>query len=174
MPRSHKPRKRYVPKHARLDAHLVAVDRIATLLPHQQQELTGPTKAALEAFRRGLGDADHWCNLADACNVGEALAGLRIGGDALLPIFAAAQTALAAVHARRQAGGSWTLRGTEISALDEGWYWAAWQLTQASQGEVFDAVQTVKRRVQGALAGSAGGGVTVCVGGLGRSQGAAC
>lgn len=170
MPRSSKPRKSYRPAGVRMDAHLHAVDRIATLLPHQRQQLAGPTAAALELFRRGAGSRAAWCDLADACNVAEALAQMHIGGEPLLPAIHAAQAALAAVHQRQAQRASWTLRGQEITALDEVCYWHAWQLEQATQGELHDAVQQVKRRTAGALAGAAGPGTVVCVGGLGATK----
>lgn len=166
MPRPSRPRKSYRPRTVRLDAHLHAVDRIATLLPHQREQLARPTAAALDAFRRGAGSVAHWRDLADACNVAEALAELHIGGAPLLPAIQAAQAALAAVHGRHAQRGSWTLRGQEITALDEACYWHAWQLEQATQGELHDAIERVRRRTAGALAGSVGAGTVVCVGGL--------
>ena len=173
MPRNRKPRKRYRPGALRLDAHLYAVDRIATLLPEQRQRLAGPTAAAVDAFRLGRGGPNHWLNLADAFNVGEALAKAHIGGEPLVPIFAAAKAALASVHARQQLRDSWTLRAAELQALDDAAHWHTWQLDLASQGELQDAVQRVKRRSAGALAGNVGAGTTVCVGGLGRRDEAA-
>lgn len=170
MPGTRKPAKQHRPRLPRLDAHLHAVDRVATLLPSQQTELSAPMQAALDAFRQGRGDRNRWCDLADACNVGEALALAHIGGQPLLPIFAAAQAALAAVHGRQQQRGSWTLRGEEIHAIDEACYWHRWQLGQASQGELHDAIEAVKRRVSAALAGSVAPGTTVCRGGLGGGQ----
>lgn len=169
MPKSARPRKRYRPHGVRADAHLHAIDRSALLLPRQKQDLTTPMHAALDAFRRGAGSVVHWSNLADACNVGQQLAHMRIGGGPLLPCFAAAEQALAAVHARHAQRRSWTLRGTELAALDECAYWHAWQLGLATQGELHDAILTVKRRSAGALAGSVGADTIVCVGLLGSN-----
>lgn len=167
MPRSHRPRKPYRPQPLRTDAHLHAIDRIATLLPDQRQALRGPLLAAFEAFRTGHGSARHWCDLADGMNVGEVLAELRIGSN-LAPQFQAAQAALAAVHARYQTRRSWTLRAPEISALDDATWAAGVQLEHCTQGELHDAIATVKRRTAGVLAGNVAAGTTVCVGLLGR------
>lgn len=165
MPRSHKPRKRYVPKPPRLDAHLHAIDRIATLLPEQRTKLTRPTQAALDAFRQGRGSLAHWWQLAGVYNVGAELALAHIGGRALVPIFEAAHQALASVHARYLKRQSWTLTGPELQAFAEACEWAAWQMTQATQGELRDAIDRVDRRNAGALAGNVGRDTTVCVGG---------
>jgi hypothetical protein len=172
MPRSHKPRKRYVPKHVRLDSHLHAMDRVATLLPAQRQDLGGPLQRAFEAFRAGQGNPQHWCDLADGLNVGEVLCELQIGTN-LADRFVQAQQALAAVHARHAQRGSWTLRAAEIAALDDAVWCAGIQLQHCSQGEIADAIGTVKRRTVGALAGNIAAGTTVCVGLLGRQEQAA-
>jgi hypothetical protein len=172
MPRAQRPRKRYVPKPVRTDAHLHAIDRVATLLDTQRQDLLGPLLEGFEAFRTGHGTARAWCTLADALNVGEVLTELQIGSN-LRAHFAMAQAALAAVHARQKAGGSWTLRGPEIAVLDDAVWAAKVQLEYCSQGELADAVNTVKRRAAGALAGNVGADTTVCVGHLGRDLEAA-
>lgn len=172
MPRSHKPRKRYVPKAIRPDAHLHAIDRVATLLDTQRQDLATPMQAAFDDFRTGHGTARAWCTLADALNVGEVLTELQIGTN-LRGHFAQAQAALAAVHGRQSAGGTWTLRGPEIATLDDAVWAAKVQLDHCSQGELADAINTVKRRARGALSGGLSADTTVCVGLLGRDLGAA-
>ena len=172
MPTSHKPRKRYTPQAVRLDAHLHAIDRVATLLDTQRQDLATPMQEAFDAFRTGHGTAAAWCTLADALNVGEVLTELSIGSN-LRGHFAQAQAALAAVHARKTGGGTWTLRGLEIAMLDDAVWAAKVQLDHCSQGELTDAVNTVKRRARGALTGGLSADTTVCVGLLGRDLGAA-
>lgn len=172
MPTSHKPRKRYAPQPVRLDAHLHAIDRVATLLDTQRQDLSTPMQEAFDLFRTGRGTAAAWCTLADALNVGEVLTELQIGTN-LRGHFAMAQGALAAVHARKTAGGTWTLRGLEIAMLDDAVWAAKVQLDHCSQGELTDAVNTVKRRARGALTGGLSADTTVCVGLLGRDLGAA-
>lgn len=169
MPTSRKPRKRYVPRPVRLDATLHAIDRVSVLDDNQRQMLAAPLTSALEAFRTGRATALDWCSLADAYNVAEQLARLHIGGDAVVRVMMAAQAALATVHARHQQRRSWTLRGAELTALDEAEWLARWQLEQCSQGEIAEAITTVKRRSAGALAGSVGRDTTVCVGLLGSA-----
>jgi hypothetical protein len=169
MPTAHKPRKRYRPRTVRIDATQHAIDRVSVLDADQRAMLTQPLAAALEAFRSGRATLRHWCDLADACNVAEQLARQHIGGEPVVEVMLAAQQALAAVHARHQERGSWTLRGVELRALDDAEWLARWQLEQCSQGEIADAISTVKRRTAGALAGGVGRG-TVVVGMLGGDE----
>ena len=171
MPRNRPPRKTYRPRPPRADAHWHAIDRVATLLPHQREALTAPMQRALDAFRTGAGSSAHWDALADACNVGEELAQMRIGGDALLPVFAAAQAALAAVHAQHKERNTWTLRAAWLQALDDVTYWHGWQLEQVSQGELLDAKEAVIRRIAGVLAGNVSQHTIVC-GALGNQAAA--
>lgn len=166
MPTSHKPRKRHNPRPVRLDAHLHAIDRVATLLDTQRSDLSSPLQSAFDQFRVGHGSSPAWCTLADALNVGEVLTEAQIGSN-LRGHFALAQAALAAVHARQAAGGSWTLKGPEIAVLDDAVWAAQVQLDHCSQGELADAVETVKRRARGALAGGLAQDTLVCVGHLG-------
>lgn len=172
MPTSHKPRKRHSPQPVRLDAHLHAIDRVATLPDTQRQDLATPMQTAFDAFRTGHGTAAEWCTLADALNVGEVLTELKIGSN-LRGHFAMAQAALAAVHGRKTGGGTWTLKGPEIAVIDDAVWAAKVQLDHCSQGELADAILTVKRRARGALSGGLSADTTVCVGLLGRDVGAA-
>jgi hypothetical protein len=163
MPRSNRPRKAYRPTGTRTDAFLHAMDRASLLSTRQQAELIAPMQKALEEFRLGRGSAAYWADLADAVNVGEALAALRIGSN-LVPYIEHAQAALASVHARHAAGGSWTLRGPELAALDDAVWAAGVQIQHCSQGEMQTAIDRVKRRMAAALAGNAAPGSVVCVG----------
>jgi hypothetical protein len=165
MPRSHKPRRRYVPKHLVPNTLGMVLDNIVTLTPHQRAELLAPTQLALEAFRTGRGDRAAWMNLADAFNVAEVLTELAIASDHG-DTFRQAQAALAAVHERVEAGGSFTLRGPELVALDDAVFLHDVQLQHVSQGELQQAVETVKRRVSAALAGNASPRAYVCTPGL--------
>lgn len=165
MPRSHKPRKRYVPK--RMDANPVelVISGISLLMPHQVDELTAPTRAAFAAFRAGHGTADAWDDLADALNVAEALARLNIANDHGHTIEAA-QAALAAVHARYQQRRSFTLYPAEITALDDALFIHGVQLRHCSQAEALRAISDVKERTAQALGGNASPTTHVCVGRL--------
>ena len=169
MPRSHKPRKRYVPKRVDANAHGLALDRITVLDAEQRVKLNIAVIDALVAFRAGHGHRGHWLQLADALNVAEVVAETGIFDGDQPDAYAAAQAALAEVSLRYEHGGSWTLRGTELTAIDQALQCHEIQLDHISQGELHDAIQTVKRRVAGALAGSPPAGAHVCTAGtLGR------
>lgn len=168
MPRSHKPRKRYIPKRVEIDTMGAAHAR-ASLIPHaERRTLVEPVRGALDRLRRGVGDWGAWCSLADALKVAERLAQLGIASDRQAE-FDAAQAALATLHERVQATRSWTLRGEEIKALADGVELHEVQLEVCTQGELAEAITTVKRCVTQALAGNAPKAARVCVAGaLGR------
>lgn len=87
-------------------------------------------------------------------------------GRNLLPEIEAAQAALAEVHTRNKATGSWVLRGPEITALHEGVVRHIAQLQVCTQGELVRAITKVKQCVSQALAGNASPRALVCVGAL--------
>jgi len=152
MPRSHRPRKAYRPHGVRLDAHGLAMDLVTVLSAEQQAQLLTPAKAALDALRTGRGTWDAWRTLADCCNVAQALCAKGIGSN-LIDKCLDAQHALAALHARVTAGGTWTLRGLELTALDEAVWLHEVQLRHATQGEIAAAIEKVKNVARGALRG---------------------
>lgn len=169
MPRSHKPRKRYIPKRVELDTMGAAHAR-ASLVPHaERMALVLPVRAALDRLRRGAGDWGAWCSLADALNVAKRLAQLGIASDRAGE-FDTAQHALGTLHERVQDTRSWTLRGEEIKALADGVELHEVQLEVCTQGELAEAITTVRRCMAQALAGNAPKAARVCVAGaLGRS-----
>lgn len=137
----------------------------ASLVPHSERnELTQAMHRALNALRNGTGHAGHWCNMADAMNVAERLAEAGIANDHAAE-FTAAQQALAAVHTRQSNGGSYTLTGPEIHALHTAAELHEVQLELCTQGELFEAIATVQRRVAQALAGNSSPTAIVCVAG---------
>jgi hypothetical protein len=164
MPRSHKPRKRHIPKLVTIDVGL-AIDRVALLTLAQRAELLAPTELAFEAFRTGRGNKGAWCNLADAMNVAEALGDLNIAGDHG-DRFQAAQRVLGDVHDRAIVRRSYTLYAAEITTLDDAIFVHRIQLEHCSQWELQRAVEAVKRRVAAALAGNAGPRTRMCAPGL--------
>lgn len=169
MPRSHKPRKRHVPKRVDPDPIGLAIGRATVLNAEQRIKLNVSVLDAILAFRHGEGTRTHWMNLADAMNVAEVLAGAGIFADDRPAAYAAAQQVLADVSDRHEAGGSWTLRGPELTALGQGVQGHELQLDHVSQGELADAITTVKHRISGALAGNAPAGARICTAGsLGR------
>lgn len=140
----------------------IAKRRAAKLPPAEVEELFAPMRAAFVAFRAGHGNNFHWRKLVDANNVGAELAAHhRIANDHK-GTFAAAEAALAAVAERHAHGGSWTLRGTEIAALDIAVQVHRAQLMHVTHGELGLAVTALKARIQAALRGEhAPGGVVV-------------
>ena len=61
---------------------------------------------------------------------------------------------LAAVHERQAERGSWTLRGPELQALDDGLWVARVQLEHCSLGEFERARKQVAQRIRHARAGN--------------------
>ncbi len=88
--------------------------------------------AALDAARAALsaGDAESKARIDDAMRV------------------------LAAVHERQAERGSWTLRGPELQALDDGLWVARVQLEHCSLGEFERARKQVAQRIRHARAGN--------------------
>jgi hypothetical protein len=153
VPRSGKPRKAYRPRAVAVDALDHAIALAAVPPKSSQAALIAPMRVALDQLRRGAGDAQAWDCLADAHNVALALADLRIANDHRSTLTAGCQ-ALAALSERVNAGGSWTLRGVELAALQASVEIHEIQLGLASQREIRDAIAAVQRTVRGVLSGS--------------------
>lgn len=168
MPRSHKPRRRYIPKRVDPDPVDLAMSGAALLRAEQRAALVAPMQQAFAALRSGTGREPHWRDLADAANVAEALAEIGIANDHAAK-FEAAQAALASLHGRVRATGCWTLRGAEIVALQDAIEIHEIQLAHATQREVGQAIAAVRRRMSQALAGNAPRDAIVCAGGLGAA-----
>lgn len=168
MGRSHKPRKRYVPKRVDLDPMGLATALASLLQPEQRADLVLPMNAAFLRLRLGQGTHACWANLADAMNVAERLAGLGIANDHAAELQAA-HAALASLHARNAEGGTWVMRGTEIAALEVALELHQIQLDHCTQGELAQAITTVQRVMSQALAGNASPRAHICMGGLGAS-----
>ncbi len=117
---------------------------------------------ALTEFAQAVDCERHWRTLADAANMAESLADLGIGsGQQATEIIHDAQLALASVHKRRTAGGSWTLYPGELEAL-----WVLLDLHELQMRECdyreFDtAFQRTETRVRQALAGNAARGAVI-------------
>lgn len=161
MSRNRQPRKAYRPGRVEADPVSLAMAMAAKLDAAQLPGMLAGIQARLEAFRTGHGNSEHWAALADSLNVAEALAQLNIARDHE-DTFERGQQALAAVHGRAHGPQkSWTLRGPELQALDDALFVHGVQLQHCSQGELHQAVTSVRRRVAAALAGNAGRGVKV-------------
>ena len=168
MPGNARPRKRYRPRVVDMDPVETVIARAGKLQGAQRSMLHGPLAQAFDGLRDGTGGWPAWCTLADGMNVAEKLAQAGIASDRV-PEIREAQAALAAVHHRHQQGGSWTLRASEMAALDFGLLLHQVQLDHCSQGEMAAAISTVMRCVQQALAGNAPRDAMVCVGQLGTA-----
>lgn len=165
MPGNRRPRKRYVPRPVQLAAPVEAVIARAGLMPvSARATFVAGMRKALEGLRTATSRWPAWAELADALNVAESLCALRIARDHAGTILAG-QRALADVHARQAAGGSWTLRAAELKALQDAVEIAEIQLEYCTQGEFVDAVAATQRRVAAARQGSASPRAIVCVAG---------
>lgn len=154
-------RRRFIPSTSTQSPIEIALHRAAALLPSERAELLGPVREAFADFRRGHGNLEAWAQLSDTLNIASELALRQIASDHK-DTFAAASEALAAVFTRCEQGGSWTLRGEEIAALDLAVDVFAIQLDYCSRGELGESVTRVINRVRQALAGNAAPGVRVC------------
>lgn len=154
-------RRRFIPSASTQSPIEIALHRAAALLPSERAELLGPVREAFAAFRSGHGSVDAWAQLSDTFNIAAELALRQIASNHK-GTFAAAGQALAAVFTRCEQGGSWTLRGEEIAAIDLAVDVFAIQLDHCSRGELGESVTRVINRVQQARAGNAGPGVRVC------------
>lgn len=140
--------------------------RVSTLSSADVAELITSMTAAFDRMRAGQRPDASWCELVDALNVAEALAQAGIAADRM-PEIMAGQQALLTLLDRHAATGSWTMRGAEITALDEALLMAKAQVHYMTYGELSDAIEAVKRRAAQALAGNHGHRVNV-VGMLGQ------
>lgn len=167
MGRNRKPRKAYKPRPIDLDPVDMVKSGVAKLTLAQRLAFERDARTAFAGLRSATGGLHAWETVADAMNVSELLAA-NICSDRL-PEFFAAQDALHELHSRVQAGGSWTMRAAEITALDFAVDLHVIQLQFCSQREMDDAIKTVKRKMQQALKGNAPRSARICVGALGAA-----
>lgn len=135
----------------------IAMNRAAKLLPAERELLVKPVQAAFQAFKLGQGNAAHLAALADALNVGADLAEKVKIASNHTGTLDAGRAAVLSLLDRYATSGSWTLKGTEIAALDEALFICRVQLDYCSRGELAGAVQRVISRCQSALADDAAG-----------------
>jgi hypothetical protein len=152
-----KPRR---PRHVVADTIALAMHGARKFTEPRRREMLRPGLEALADLRSGRGGVRAWQHLADALNLAEALAELRIAGNLTAQIDAA-QQALAALMKRVHAGAGWTLSAAESRALDDGLWVYGVQLDHCSTSEHRRAVRTVHNRIYQAARGNAGGRVVV-------------
>lgn len=156
-------RSKYKPKPANVNAIAVAIEGVTKIDPAQVAKLIKCGADALTTLKTQEGDvAAAWRNLADVFNVAEALSDIGILSDEYsTELVSCAQAALGAVIGRHKATGSWTLKGSEVAALEGGLWVQRHQLDYASVSEYERARREVINRVRAALAGNAPRGVVV-------------
>lgn len=128
MPRSHKPRKRYVPKRDHLSA-FQALERVqlqqhrarlmasdAPLNQAQVRDLAIYCHSALEAIRQGTGNDEHLNHLALATNISLVLCEQGLGEDWIDKVREA-QDAVVMLKARQGRIGRYVVTGTELQRL---------------------------------------------------------
>ena len=139
-----------------------AIESARKLRPQDRAELTAIIGHALDAFRAGHDCAAHWRNMADALNTAEMLAKMGIASDdASKALIDDAMRVLAAAFERFEERGSWTLRGAELGALDDGLWVARMQLEHCSLGEFEKARRAVSERIRHARAGNVPAGAHI-------------
>lgn len=160
MPSNSAPRKAYRPRSIDPDPMGLAMTQVALLLPQQKDPLIATCKEAIHRMQFGGADQKDWGALADSLNVAEMLCTMAIASDHL-ETFANGLQALANVWLRHKTNHSWTLRGPELTAIDDALFVHYIQLNHCSQGEMAKALAAVRRKSQQARAGNVGPGVTV-------------
>lgn len=117
---------------------------------------------AITAFSQGRDCEANWRLIADAYNVAESLAELRIGSDpASRERIAAGQRVLADVWQRHALRRSWTLHAAELNTLREAEWLHHIQLQHATQSEFERACANTIERMRQARAGNAPAGAIV-------------
>lgn len=150
------------PRHIALNAVQRAIEGSRCLPLAARRQVQDGIGRALLNFQRGQEPEFHWRALVDCHAVAEQLAIMGIcSDDASCGKLAAMEDVLSAVWRRGQERGSWTLRANELAQLRDGIEIAAIQLDYCSRREYDEALRRVIERMQQALAGNAGPGVTV-------------
>lgn len=145
-----------------INATAMAIESARKLRPEARTELQHIISGAFDEFRAGRDCANHWRTMADALNTAEMLSKAGIASDAESKArIDDAMRVLAAVHERQAERGSWTLRGPELQALDDGLWVARVQLAHCSLGEFERARKQVAQRIRHARAGNVPAGAHV-------------
>jgi hypothetical protein len=148
----------------------LAMQSAAKLKPAEVARQIGIVRHSLERLMRAeLPDAS-WCDMADAANIAETLAGMGIGsGPEADAAITAAQRVLSDVYARHVERGTWAMRSEEIEALRLLIALHEVQLEACSFGEFDRAFRKTAERVRQALAGNAPADAIVVDGRIGAA-----
>lgn len=179
---SKKPRKKYRPTDAHLNALEQAMNRVRRLSNADVLNQQANARRSIEVLKAGAGlavlakkgdDAEcltHWKGLADVANMAETLASMGLGsGEQADAIIAAANKVLHDVFLRRQILGVWSLSVEQVDALE--WLVAlhcGTQLAACSYGEFERAFIRTRNRVHDAAHGNAAPGTVVVQGQIGE------
>lgn len=145
-----------------INATAMAIESARKLRPEARTELQHIISGAFDEFRAGRDCANHWRTMADALNTAEMLSKAGIASDAESKArIDDAMRVLAAAFERFEERGSWTLRGAELGALDDGLWVARMQLEHCSLGEFEKARRAVSERIRHARAGNVPAGAHV-------------
>lgn len=161
MPTSHKPRKRFVPKHhfqiamatlGRMASqqHDAAMSRsTAPLNPSQVRDNVLYCRLAVDAIRVGQGNGEHVNHLALATNISLLLCEMDIGGDWIDKVREA-QDALVTLTARHRRIGRYVLSGPELQRMNTLLDLHDAQLTgdTCTEGVMVRALAEIRRRVE--------------------------
>ena len=127
----------------------VAIEGAQRLRPEVRADIQRIVDQALARFRSGDDCHAQWRNMADALNTAEALARIGIASDDdSRDRINDAQQVLGDVFERQAQRGSWTLRGPELQALDDGLWVARIQLDHCSLREFEDARRDAAERIR--------------------------
>lgn len=167
MPRSGRPRKAYRARTVVANAVQVAINNAHQL---DRDAVTGQSvllRTALNEFRQGRDAGLHWRSLADAANMAETLAAMRIcsGADADR-IIQRAQQVLHDVALRHRKRGTWALKHDELDALQWLLSLHTTQLAECDYSEFCRAMDRTRARIAQARAGNAAPGALVIEGEL--------
>lgn len=170
MPRSSKPRKAYRPQPVHANALDIALNNVRKLSRADVALQAHVVATSLQQFSAGQHCAHNWRGLADTANVAETLAAMGIcSGAEADRLIERAQQALAAVHQRHAARGTWTLYAAELDALT--WLAALHhkQLAECDYAEFERAINSTHERIAQARSGNAPRGAIVIEGDIAGS-----
>ena len=167
MPRSARPRKAYRPRTVAANATDIALNNAHKLDRKDAAGQAALLRTALAEFQRGRDAGVHWRSLADAANMAETLAAMRIcsGADADR-IIQRAQQVLHDVALRHRERGTWALKHDELDALQWLLSLHTTQLAECDYSEFCRAMDRTRVRVAQARAGNAAPGALVIEGEL--------
>lgn len=149
-----KRKKAYKPRPVTLDPMRKALMHKSVLTAEERNIVMGPSRESFELLRTGKGDRQAWCHMADVANVGLQLSKMGICSDEpSREILSAMEDACRDIALRVNERKTWTLKASEIVALEAGLDRHEIQLTYCDIGELTKASNEVRRIAANARAG---------------------